>query len=122
MDMRLDAKSAVRFKCSECNVALAALRNCDGTGKPAKNFVNETIHEQCPRYIYMSDQEARFLVELYLECRESKTLPAPGSLMHQTCFTVELFEFLDQIIDRHRAKMQKEQAEAIRKAQKGGKK
>lgn len=121
LDLRLDPKSSMRFRCSECNVGLAKLRNCDGTGAPAKNFVNETIHEQCPRYISISDHEARFLVELYLECRESKTLPFPGSLMHQTSFTVELFEFLDMVIDKYRAKMQKEQAEAIKKAQKKGK-
>jgi len=100
---------------------LAKLRNCDGSHPPAKNFVNNHIHEQCPRYFYAFHHEAKFLVEVYLECRESKTLPAPGSLMDQTSFTIDLFNFLDMIIDEHRARIQKEQAAEMKKAaQKGG--
>lgn len=99
---------------------MAKLRNCDGSHPPAKNFVNGHIHEQCPRFVYFNDSEAKFLVELYLECRESKTLPAPGSLMDQTAFAVHLFDFLDRIMDEYRARAAKEQADAIKKAQKAG--
>ena len=75
---------------------MAKLRNCNGSYAPAKNFVNNMIFaDECPRWTAMNAHEARFLVELYLDCRESKTLPFPGSIVQQTAFTVEVFEFLD---------------------------
>lgn len=102
---------------------MAKLRNCEGKHSPAKNFVNQTIHEVCPRYTTISDHESRFLVGLYLDCRESKTLPFAGSLLHQTSFAIEVFEFLDGIMNEYkfrRAKEDQKKAEdAVKKAKKG---
>lgn len=97
---------------------MAKLRNCDGSyPDPAKNFVNKTVFPSCPRYVAMTDHEARFLVELYLDCRESKTLPFPGSIVQQTAFSVEVFEFLDGMridAENDRIKEQNRKMEADR--------
>lgn len=126
MDMSLDYKKARTFDCSACNVGLAKLRNCDGTHPPAKNVVNSNLYSQCPKNLWIQNRESRMMVELYMDCRESKILPFPGSLAQQTQFTKELFIFLDNIVAEWKSKQQKKEDDKMKRAQdklgvKGGK-
>lgn len=77
---------------------LARHRNCGGKFKPAKNVINGHLYESCPKFIFLEEQEVRFIVELYMDCRESRVLPVVGSWMEQTAFTVEVFKLLDNIV------------------------
>lgn len=113
----LDHQRSSTFNCSKCDYKLAALRNCSGTGTPAKNLVNGKVYKRCPKAQYLESGEARLLVELYMECRESKTLPAPGNLANQTAFAKELFDFLDGIVGQWRADTQKKHEEEMKKLQ-----
>jgi len=55
----------------------------------------------------MDDRVSRFIVELYMDCRESRILPMPGSLMDQTSFTFDLFIFLDNVVAEWKAEQHK---------------
>jgi hypothetical protein len=80
------------------------MRNCTGSGSPAKVFLNHQLYRRCPRAIFLENLEARYLVGLYFECRETRTYPAPGGPSEQTAFTMELFDFLDGIVGETRQK------------------
>lgn len=91
---------------------MQALRNCSGSGSPAKIELNNQIYRRCPRAIYLESVEARYLVNLYFDCREMKIYPAPGGPAEQTSFTIELFEFLNNIVAETQRKAQEAQAAA----------
>jgi hypothetical protein len=121
MDMSLDQRAA-SFNCSKCDYKLAALRNCTGSGKPAKNVVNSKVYPRCPKALWLEAGEARALVELYMDCRESKTLPSSGNLLQQTAFTKELFDFLDGVVGQWRADRAKKQEDEMKMRAGNGKK
>lgn len=94
-----------------------ALRNCNGKGSPAKIVVNNQLYRRCPRAIYWENYWARYIVGVYLECRNSGTYPAPGGIQEQTQFTAEVFEFLDNIFGEARinqAKKAQNQSQATK--------
>lgn len=63
----------------------------------------------------MDNNEARFIVELYLDCRESRVLPMPGSLMEQTSFTFDIFNFLDSSVAEWKEAEHKKAMDKIKK-------
>jgi hypothetical protein len=85
---------------------MQALRNCNGRGRPARVELNHQIYQRCPRAIYLESVEARYLVSLYFDCRQTNTFPAPGGPLAQTAFTIELFEYLDSVVAETQAKNQ----------------
>lgn len=107
MDLGLDPDKASQLECGKCSVQLQLLRNCDGKGTPAKIELNNNFYTRCPRAIFLESYLARYLTDLYAECRENKILPAPGSPSDQTQFTKELFDFLDNIVTKYRNQMNK---------------
>lgn len=94
---------------------MQALRNCTGRGSPAKNLINGELYKRCPRAISLESVAARYLVNLYFDCRDSKTFPAPGGPMAQTAFAMDLFNYLDGIVADTR---RRRDAEAQTKANK----
>ena len=102
MDLGLDPEKAAALDCGTCNVKLQSLRNCSGTGTPAKVQLNNNIYVRCPRAMYLESITARHMVEVYAECRENKLLPSSGSISDQTQFTRELFNFLDNLVMKYR--------------------
>lgn len=120
MDFSLDSKKARQFNCSTCDAKTAYHRNCDGTlNQNAKNQFNGHIYTSCPKGLILREKELHFLVELYMDCRESGMLPYPGSMMDQTNFTKDLFHFLDGIMGEYRLKKHQERMEEARKQQNG---
>lgn len=118
MDLGLDYEKANQLQCGTCDKKLQALRNCNGKGTPAKIELNNNLYSRCPRAISLESFEARYLVDLYSECRENKILPYPGGPGEQTAFTKELFDFLDNIVGKFRYNQHKKQMAAIKKANK----
>lgn len=58
------------------------------------------------------------MVDLYFSCRDQKLYPVIGSLYNQTEFTVQLFNFLDNIVSEFHSKLDKkhkQQADRDRK-------
>lgn len=93
------------------------LRNCSGKGTPAKIPLNYRIYDRCPKAIYLENLPARYLVNLYFDCKDMGDWPAPGGYMAQTAFTIELFEYIDGIVSETRVKMQKERENEAKKNQ-----
>lgn len=91
---------------------MQALRNCSGTGSPAKVELNGQLYRQCPRAISLKSVAARYLVDLYFDCREGHTYPAPGGPLMQTYFTAQLFLFLDNAVAEARERERREQEQA----------
>lgn len=89
---------------------MQALRNCSGRGTPAKNILNGELYRRCPRAISLESTAARYLVNLYFDCRNSNTHPAPGGPMAQTAFAVDLFNYLDGIVADTRRRREAEAA------------
>ena len=58
----------------------------------------------------LESYEARYLVNLYIDCKEMNCYPYPGGPLEQTAFTVELFNFLDGVV----AETRQRQADAER--------
>jgi hypothetical protein len=115
MDVSLDNTKARSFNCSTCDSGLAKLRNCSGAGSAGKNIINGNLYRRCPKALWMEAKEARFLVELYMDCRESGNLPYPGSLVEQTHFTKEVFSILDNIVGEFRQKQNEKQMAEMKK-------
>lgn len=102
-----DRAKAKTFNCTDCPVNLQRLRNCSGNGSPAKNELNDALYSRCPRAIHLEAYEERALVTIYAECRENKIYPAPGGPLDQTQFTLELFDYVDSLVNANREKMSK---------------
>lgn len=66
----------------------------------------------------MESYTARYLFDIYNECRESKTLPAKGTILEQTYFTKEVFDFIDNIVATKRIKDHKKQLAEYKKLNK----
>lgn len=123
--MSLDRPKAMTFDCSSCSAASQRLRNCaDRFPKSdAMNILDgatgKTIYKQCPKGIWLEARSERDLLRLYIECRESKVWPDSGSVLDQTAFTVELFNYLDGLMADWRARKQAEQEEKAAALRKG---
>lgn len=105
--MSVDPEKAAQLICGDCTGGLQRLRNCNGKGSPAKIDLNNRLYTRCPRAIYLESYEARYLWNLYVQCKETKCMPAPGAALSQTAFAVELFSYLDSLHNEHNAQLRK---------------
>lgn len=78
-------------------------------------MLNGQLFTRCPKSDYVNNHELLFLVQTYLECRESKTLPAPGSWFDQTAYATELFIFLDEHVGTYKDRMMAEHEREMKK-------
>ncbi len=106
MDLLFDPEKSKQLDCGGCNPGLQRLRNCTGTGKPAKVDLNGNIYSQCPRALQLESVEARYLVRLYMSCREHNALPGLGGMIEQTEFSLQVFDFLDDCYSRAKLRAQ----------------
>lgn len=116
--MAVDTLKAAAFDCRKCDKPSQKHRNCHGSYPKATNLLNHSIYTQCPKALWLGSKTERNLFALYIDCRESKTLPDPGSLLDQTAFTSELFNYLDGLMAEYRAKKAKEKEEEVARARK----
>lgn len=115
--MVLDNEKARTFNCQECDYQLQFKRNCGGKYEKSTIILNQEAYEQCPRSIITNQRELRYLVDMYFECRENKNYPIAGSIYNQTAFTVELFDFIDDIVNNYKNRKHQEQQALIKKNQ-----
>jgi hypothetical protein len=115
--MVLDGEHARTLDCSTCDYNLQINRNCFNNYSPCIIKLNDEIYRQCPRSIIMNQRELRYLVDLYFDCRENKRLPFNGSLLDQTAFTQDFFDYADGIVNTYRNKKHKEQEAQLKKSQ-----
>ena len=108
-------------KCVVTKKNLQIKRNCCGYYEKANNMLNGNLYPSCPRSVIFNQRESRYLVDLYFECKENKCYPAPGTIYDQTAYTCDLFDFIDVIVNKYRAKKLAEQ-EAKNKPQTNKKK
>lgn len=113
--MVLDNEKARTYDCENCDYALQVNRNCLDRYEPAIIKLNDNIYRQCPRSLIFNCREERFLVDMYFDCKDKQTFPAPGSLVDQTSFTQDLFDYIDGIVNTFRSKKQKEHEASIKK-------
>lgn len=107
--MVLDNNKANTFNCQECDYNLQFNRNCCNHYENTTIILNDKLYTQCPRSIIFNHREDRFLVDLYFECKENKCYPSPGTIMDQTAYVRDLFDFIDGIVNKYRAKKLAEQ-------------
>jgi hypothetical protein len=107
--MVLDNEKARTFDCQNCDYNLQFNRNCCNYYEPAKIILNDKLYPQCPRSITFNYREDRFLVDLYFECKENKCYPSPGTIIDQTAYVRDYFDFIDGIVNKYRAKKLQEQ-------------
>ena len=107
--MVLDPDKARTYDCSNCDYNLQINRNCCNYYNPAKIVLNDTLYSQCPRSVIFNKREERYLVDLYFECKENKCYPSPGTIVDQTAYTTDLFDFIDGIVNKYKAKKLQEQ-------------
>lgn len=116
MSLYLDHKQSRNIKCESCDLGLQKLRNCGGRfNRPALIKINDEIYRECPRSITLGKYEFRYIVELYLDCRENKTWPNPGTMRNQTAYCVDVFQYIDGIINEKRSKEYDSQMREINK-------
>lgn len=72
-------------------------------------MLNDKVYPRCPRALYMDSLPARFFVRTYFDCAAKGIYPCPGSIIEQTAFTSELFEFLDRCVSDAKLKAAKRQ-------------
>lgn len=117
--MVLDNDKARTFDCNTCDYNLQIKRNCNNQYQDkAKIVLNQEMYEQCPRSLITNQRELRYLVDMYFECRENKNYPEPGSIYNQTAFTVELFDFIDDIVNIYKNRKHQEQQNQLKNQQK----
>lgn len=88
---------------------MQVLRNCDGRGSPAKIFLNDRLYTQCPRAISLSHSGAMWLVDTILDCRRLGQFPHPGNHAQQTVFTIQLFDYVEELIAEYERKISDKQ-------------
>lgn len=113
--MVLDNEKARTYDCETCDIALQVNRNCSNIYSPTVIKLNDSIYRQCPRSLIFNCREERYLVDMYFDCKDKQTFPAPGSLVDQTAFTQDLFDFIDNIVNTYRNKKQKEHEQQVKK-------
>jgi len=110
MDLALDYNKSKAFNCSNCDKGLQSLRNCGGIYKKKSLIdVNGTIYRECPRSLAFNSYSEEFIVSLYFDCKENRVWPHGGSMNDQTSYCVELFNFLDSIVNVYREREHKKQ-------------
>lgn len=114
--MVLDSDKARTFDCITCDYNLQLKRNCSNHYTETKIVMNDRLYSQCPRSLLFNQKELRYLVDLYFECKENKCWPYPGTVLQQTAFTLELFDFIETIVNTYRNKKHKEQQAQIKKS------
>lgn len=118
MDLVLDSKQNERYNCPGCDPNLQVQRNCGGKyGDKAKSImiVNDRKYESCPRSQTLGKYEMGLIVSTYLDCRDSKKLPYGMSVLDQTAYCKEVFDFLDGMVQKYQAKKQKEHEREMEK-------
>jgi hypothetical protein len=115
--MVLDSTKARTYDCETCDISLQFKRNCSNHYEKTNIVLNDNLYSQCPRSIIFNQRELRYLVDVYFDCKENKKYPYSGSLMQQTAFTQELFDYIDGIVNTYRNKKQKEQEAQLKKNQ-----
>ena len=116
--MVLENEKARTFNCTECDYNLQFKRNCNNKYEPTKIILNQNLYQQCPKSLIVNHREERYLVDLYFECRENKNYPIAGSIYDQTAFTVELFDFIDGIVNIYKNRKHQEQQNLLNKSNK----
>ncbi len=114
----LDPEKAKELDCSPCTPSLQKLRNCDGKGSPAKILLNNQLYTRCPRAIYLEHFWARYVVNAYFEYRKHGSWPSAGGSNDQTLYTIELFDFLDEIVHKTELEQRKKAQAASKKKSK----
>ncbi len=107
--MVLDNEKSRTFDCSTCDYNLQLNRNCSNYYTPTKIILNDNLYEQCPRSMIFNHRDDRFLVDLYFECKENKCYPNQGTIVDQTAYVKDLFDYIDGIVNKYRAKKLSEQ-------------
>lgn len=116
VDMVLDSEKSRTFNCDECDLALQVNRNCSNYYSPTIIKLNNEVYRQCPRSMIFNKREERYLVDLYFSCKDNKTFPFPGSAHQQTAYCIELFDYIENIVNIHQIKKHKEQEQQFNKS------
>jgi len=107
MDFSLDSKQNQKFACSSCDFNLQSLRNCGGkfgVKKGSVMMVNGRRYFHCPRSLTFNLHIESYMASLYFDCRENHRLPFGQSMLDQTAYCKDLFDFLDSIVAKFRMK------------------
>ena len=116
MDLSLDYKQANKLSCQNCDLGLQKLRNCGGRYKrPAIIKVNGDIYRECPRSLTFNRHYESLVVSLYYDCRENKIWPYGKSMMQQTAYCKDLFEYLDGVVSDFKMREHDEQMAQMKK-------
>lgn len=123
MGFALDHKQSRALSCSSCDSRLMKLRNCNNkfgkSGSPI--LLNGNVYEQCPRSIVVNEWELGYLVNLYFDCKETKKYPHAETLLNVTAFCLNVFNFMDGIVDAFKEKENAKMKEKMKKQNaKGG--
>lgn len=120
MDLALDSKQSKVLDCSTCDPSKMKIRNCENKYGQSKSplIVNDTLYRACPRSVVADDWETGYLVSLYFDCKENKTIPFGQSLLDMTSFCKEAFDLMDGIVYKFRERMQKKHEEEMKKLNK----
>lgn len=118
MDLALDYKKSRAFDCSTCDSGMQRLRNCGGQyGEKSKTpmVVNDRVYRKCPRSMAFGREMEQYLVNLYFDCRENKVMPTSHPLMHQTAYCIDLFNFLDSLVNDYKRREHEKQMKEMKK-------
>lgn len=106
MGFALDYKQSRALSCSDCDSRLMKLRNCNNnfgkSGSPI--LLNGNVYNQCPRSIVVNEWELGFLINLFFDCKESKKYPHSETLLGTTAFCLNVFNFMDLIVNNFKEK------------------
>lgn len=116
VDMVLDYEKSRTFDCQTCDLSLQINRNCSDFYSKTTIKLNDQIYRQCPRSMVFNKREERYLVDLYFDCKESKIYPFAGSQHQQTAYCIELFDYIESIVNIKRIKQQKENEQQFNKS------
>ena len=78
-------------------------------------IVNGQKYDKCPRSLTFNLHIESYMASMYFECRENNRLPFGQSMLENTAYCKELFDFLDSIVNQYRAKEEEKQKALIDK-------
>ena len=118
MGLALDQPQNAKLDCASCDLGLQSLRNCGGNFREKSKSpikVNEKIYWICPKSMTFNRRSESQMFDIYITCKDNNTFPYGVEPMKQTAYCLELFKFLDGVLNEYNARKDKEYKDKMSK-------
>jgi len=78
-------------------------------------IVNGTLYKTCPRSLCFDKTQEEYIAGLYFDCSDKKSWPYGISMVDQTSFLSDIFNFIEEIVNTYRRKQDEKMEQDLKK-------